>query len=152
MFYNKDGFSNIMARVVNPNEPGKTRSLLMKSLAAAVRELSGREGGGEERRDIGVFVMLTLAAIKRTVEGTVSAWEKRDYWVKADRFRQEWGWVDRSLDRISQIVQEERWDDLDDPADEIRGRTDEISVSKKLAAARPWKGSWNAMKERQEIQ
>ena len=140
-----------MARVVNPNEPGKARSLLMKSLAAAVRELSGSNGGGEERRDIGVFVMITLNGIHRTVEQTVSAWEKRDYWVKADRFRQEWVWVDRSLGRISQVVREGRWDDLDDLASEIRGRTDEISVSKKLASSRPWKGYWNAMKERQEI-
>ena len=34
-----------------------------------------------------------LEAIDESIEQSVAAWEKRGYWLKADRFRQEWRWA-----------------------------------------------------------
>ena len=43
---------------------------------------------------------------------TTDAWEKRDYYVKADRFRLEWEWVTPAARRLEALAREGRWQDL----------------------------------------
>ena len=43
--------------------------------------------------DLVAFIALALLEIDANIEKTVAPWEKRDYWVKADRFRMQWGWA-----------------------------------------------------------
>ena len=43
-------------------------------------------------RDLAAFIAISLEKIFETVETSVVAWEKKGYWVKADRFRLEWEW------------------------------------------------------------
>ena len=38
-------------------------------------------------------MVLALEEIAVSIDVSVQAWEKRDYWVKADRFRMEWEWA-----------------------------------------------------------
>ena len=38
-------------------------------------------------------MVFMLRGIAETIETTTTAWENRDYYVKADRFRMEWEWA-----------------------------------------------------------
>ena len=88
----------LMSRVINPNAPGKERNRLKRATALALRELMVESEPNEKTRDLVAFITLALEGISETVDVTTTAWEKRDYWIKADRFRLEWEWAGR-LDR-----------------------------------------------------
>jgi len=82
-----------LSRVINPNVPGKDRARYKKGIALALRELM-KEGEPNARTlDIVAFIALAMEGIDKTVDLTTSAWEKRNYWLKADRFRREWEWA-----------------------------------------------------------
>jgi hypothetical protein len=38
-------------------------------------------------KDLVAFIVLSLQEINNTIDSSVEAWEKRGYWIKADRFR-----------------------------------------------------------------
>ncbi|MDP3184343.1 MAG: hypothetical protein Q8M58_03625, partial [Anaerolineales bacterium] len=82
-----------MGRLINPDSAGKERTRLTKAVALAVRELAQQTGPGAESRDLAAFIALALAVIAGTIDVSVTAREKRGYWVKADRFRMDWAWA-----------------------------------------------------------
>ena len=43
-------------------------------------------------KDLVAFVILALREIAAGIEKSVTAWEKRGYWVKADKYRMDWEW------------------------------------------------------------
>jgi hypothetical protein len=42
---------------------------------------------------LAAYCLEQLHALEALTETTTSAWEKRGYWMKADRYRMEWRWV-----------------------------------------------------------
>ncbi len=53
---------------------------------------------------MGAFIFAHLKAISNSVDQTALAWEKRDYWVKADTFRRQWSWVEKPLQNLEEIL------------------------------------------------
>ncbi len=82
-----------MSRVINTNGTGKERNTFTRGIVAALRELMKQKEPDAHSYDLVAFIGLSLVAIDANVEQSVKAWEKRDYWVKADRFRMEWSWA-----------------------------------------------------------
>ena len=75
---------------IRGNESGTTlRNRLSKSIVQALRLLMQKPAPDAESRDLAAYIVLALEKIAESVETTASAWEKRDYWLKADHFRQE---------------------------------------------------------------
>ena len=83
-----------MSRVINPETAGKQRKLLLRSVVVAIRELMKQESQDDLSRDLASFIAITLMKIYETVNVSVAAWENRNYWVKADRYRMEWVWTE----------------------------------------------------------
>ena len=83
-----------MGRVIHLERAGKERNRLARQVLTAIRLLGQQEGIDERTRDLAAFVGLALEDLFATVDPTVEAWEKRGYWVKADRYRMEWRWTD----------------------------------------------------------
>ena len=84
-----------MSRIINPDGAGKERTRLTKEVVLAIRELMRQTQPDEHSRDLAAFIILALEQINSTVETSVVAWEKRGYWVKADRYRMDWIWADQ---------------------------------------------------------
>ncbi len=82
-----------MSKIINTESAGKNRNLLVKSVVVALRELLKQTDTGEETRDITAYISIALKSIADTVDESVAAWEKRGYWVKAERFRMDWEWT-----------------------------------------------------------
>ena len=82
-----------MSRVIQTEGVGKQRQTLMRALALAVRELMHRGVIDAQTRDLVAFLVLALEDITQNIDDTVKAWEKRGYWLKADRFRLDWEWT-----------------------------------------------------------
>ena len=74
-----------MSRVINPDSAGKQRVQLTKAIVLSIRELAHQKDTGAETRDLAAFISSALKTISEGIDASVTAWEKRDYWIKADK-------------------------------------------------------------------
>ncbi len=131
-----------MSRVVNPNNGGRQRSHLMKSMAMALRVMAEKREIDEEGRDIAAFLIVALDEIWRSVNQSALAWEKRDYWVKADQFREQWRWVDRLAEQLKDALNSQSWDELVRGLTLLATKMGGVAIPKRMPTPRPWSGAW----------
>ena len=137
-----------MSRVINLESAGKERTRLSKAVALAVRELAQQTEPGAEARDLAAFIALALAIIAETIDTSVAAWEKRDYWVKADRFRMEWAWAGLLAPKMRSAVLAGDWGTVAQVAAQVAQRLNKITVPPGHRLGRPWVGAWEELKKR----
>jgi len=135
-----------LGRVIHLERAGKERNRLARLVLTAIRLLGQQEGINLRTRDLAAFVGLALGDLYATVDPSVEAWEKRGYWLKADRYRMEWMWADTLGKKMRSAVLDEDWGVVAMTSAEIAGRLAKVEVLKKLAGEEPWVGSWNKLK------
>ena len=89
-----------MSRVINSESAGKDRTRLTKVVVIAIRELLRQKEPSDLSRDLIACILMSLDGIYETVDASVEAWEKRGYWLKADRFRMDWQWTKLLADQM----------------------------------------------------
>jgi hypothetical protein len=134
-----------LSRVINPNAPGKERNRLKRGIALALRELMKTQETNARTRDIVAFIVLALDGIEKTVDVTTTAWEKRDYWIKADRFRREWEWAGRLVDEMRPIVLAQDWDKIAPFAANLYQYVGNEKISDRHRMGQPWLGAWEEL-------
>jgi hypothetical protein len=74
------------------------------------------------------------------VKATVIAWEKRGYWIKADRFMAEWAWVERMRIKVEAAL--ERSEDWPDPKlhHQLEQHLGDVTLPARMRNKRPWIG------------
>jgi len=137
-----------LSRIINPDSAGKERTRLTKAVVLAIRELAQQSGPGPESRDLAAFIALALFVVSETIDVSVAAWEKRGYWVKADRFRMEWGWAGRYADQMRQALLAEDWTSVAQLAAQIAQKLNKVVVSPRHRLGHPWLGAWEELKKR----
>jgi len=140
-----------MSRVINPNSAGKERTRLTRAVALAVRELaktnpSENAGQLNEAHDLAAFISLALEIVSETIEVSVVAWEKRNYWVKADKFRMEWRWSGKLSAEMREAALKDDWPSVAQIAMQVAVKLQKIKISDKHRMGRPWEGSWEKLK------
>ena len=98
-----------MGRVINPETAGKERTQLLRAVVLAVREMALQKEADAKTRDLAAFISFALQSIYETIDLSVAAWEKRGYWVKADRFRMDWDWTQRLGITMKTALLNEDW-------------------------------------------
>lgn len=93
-------------------------------------------------KDVSAFIILGLKEIVDSVDQSASAWEKRDYWLKADKFRLDWIWAEHSLRQLSHALEAEDWGELAAGLGALAGHISEIKVPQKMKTSRPWVGAF----------
>jgi hypothetical protein len=119
---------------------------LSKATVIAIRELIRQDGIDNQTRDLAAFIALSTDAISKTIEPSVVAWEKRGYWVKADRFRLEWGWAETLGSKMRTATLEEEWPTVAMTAAQIAEKLNNVTVSERHRMGTPWVGAWNKLK------
>jgi hypothetical protein len=137
-----------LSRIINPDSVGKERTRLSKCVVLAVRELAQQTGPGAESRDPAAFIALALEAIAGTIDVSVAAWEKRGYWVKADRFRMDWAWAGVYASVLRHAVLAEDWGSVAQAAAQVAQRLNRITVPPGHRLGTPWVGAWKALKSK----
>jgi hypothetical protein len=99
-------------------------------------------------RDLLAFIVLALEGIDKTVELTTSAWEKRDYWIKADKFRLEWEWAGRTAKELTVVILEDNWDEIPKIAIKIYQHVEDETISKNHRMGKPWTGAWDEFNQK----
>ena len=136
-----------MGRVINPNSAGKQRKQLLHITAIATRELLTKTNLDLEVRDLAAFISFSLGAIYSSIEPTVSAWEKRGYWVKADRFRSEWSWADSLGKSMAQAICSGDWEEVQNIAGKVRTKLAKEKISNTHRYGMPWVGAWDKLRD-----
>ena len=141
-----------MGRVVNPDGVGKQRDRLMKAVTFALRELAGRQKIDDTTRDLVAFLALALNEIHATIDVTCLAWEKRDYWLKADQFRREWAWAGRTAEKLERVVLGDDWANLPALMVDLSKHLEKVNLPKRNTLGTPWVGAHAKLKLEREVE
>jgi len=131
-----------MSRIIKTDSTGKQRSQLTRATAVALRQLSQQTDLGDEARDLAAFIALALRSIHEGIDSSVSAWEKRGYWVKADRFRMEWAWADIIATRLTEAILKDDWPTVAQLSVQAAQRLHKVQVSGTNRIGKPWQGAY----------
>ena len=93
-----------MGRIIHTTNPTRLRNLAIKKMIAVIRECLRSPQSDAGLFEVGASLTVPLQEIWESVDHSAAAWEKRDYWLKADAFRRQWSWVDKSLAGIKASV------------------------------------------------
>jgi hypothetical protein len=75
----------------------------------------------------------------------VEAWEKRDYWVKADKFRMEWMWSGQYADKMKVAIFTDDWGTIAMLIPQIAQKFSKIEVSDNHRLGKPWVGAYEQL-------
>ena len=135
-----------MSRVINPESAGKERPRLTKAIVLAVRELSKQSQVTQDTKDLAAFIALALQSISDGIEVSVIAWEKRDYWVKADKFRMEWMWAGQYAQKMKKAVLTDDWGTVVVVSIQIAQKFSKVAVSDNHRLGKPWVGAYKQLR------
>jgi hypothetical protein len=135
-----------LGRVINPETAGKERTRLTKAVVIAIREFMRQLQPDDNTRDLAAFISLALDAIAGTIDSSVGAWEKRGYWVKADRFRMDWAWSSRLAGNMRQAVLAEDWMKVAQTAAQVAERLNGVRIPQRHRMGTPWVGAYRKMR------
>jgi len=138
-----------LSRVINPESAGKERIQLTKAIVLAVRELAKQAEVTNEAKDLAAFIALALKSISEGIDISVAAWEKRDYWIKADKFRMEWMWTGQVADKMKVAIFTDDWGTIAMLMPQIAQKFSKIMVSDNHRLGKPWVGAYQQLTSRQ---
>lgn len=134
-----------MSRVINPDSVGKERTRLTKGIVLCIRELAKQAAVTPEAKDLAAYIALALQAIADGIDVSVAAWEKRDYWVKADKFRMEWMWAGLAAEKMKTAVLTDDWAAVAILMPQIASRFSNVIVSDNHRLGKPWAGAYTLL-------
>ena len=136
-----------MARVINTNTPGKRRSHLMRTIAEILRRLGQKQGVDDEVKDMVATIVLCLREIDETVTESIQAWEKRNYYKKADDFQEKWWWASQYAPGVEKIVRDGKWEDLPAVMMKLFPYFSDIEINKAMRGEKDWLGNYEKLME-----
>jgi len=136
-----------LTRIIKINGVGKQRKKLTREVVLAIRELMRLEEVNTQTRELAAFIALNLEAIYQTIDLTVAAWEKRDYWVKADRFRMEWAWSGKLAGEMGEAIRKDDWQAVALISAKAAQKLNKVQVPQRHRLGEPWLGAWEEFKK-----
>ena len=131
-----------MSRVISLDNPGSTRSQHRRTVAEALRRLSQKPQLDEEAKDLAALIVFSLHGIANTVDQTCDAWDKRDYYMKAERFREQWRWLEPLTDDLSAVIYENRWEQLPAILARLMPHFADVTIKQMTRSAKLWQGAY----------
>jgi len=133
---------------IKNQESGTTlRNRLSRGIVLAIRLLMEQGAPDDDSLDKIAFVVLALNKIAESVDASATAWEKRDYWVKADAFRMEWEWVLDSSERLKDALLAKDWAQIASELILVGQKLNKVQISPKNRIGEPWIGAYAALRK-----
>jgi hypothetical protein len=134
-----------LSRVINPENSGKERTKLTKSIVKAIRELMVQREPNLLTKDLAAYISIALMDIHKTVDVSVVAWEKRGYWLKADRFRLEWEWAELYSRQLKEATLNEDWGSVALLSAKVAQKIANTQIAPNNRLGEPWQGAWEKL-------
>ena len=139
-----------MSRIIKTESAGKDRNRLSREIVLAIRELLKKQQPDDQAYDMAAFITLSIRTIASGIDSSVVAWEKKDYWVKADRFRMEWAWTERLAGQMSQSLADEKWPEFIGLSIQAAGKLASVKVTDNNQLGTPWVGAWQVFRSQRQ--
>lgn len=127
-----------MSQVISPNTPGKERERLSKAIVITIRSYLRQNTQNADTKDMVAFIILALQEIAKGIDQSVIAWEKRGYWVKADKYRLEWQWTESFSDNLIFAFENKNFNELIEILLQIMAKFSNLKVSDRHRMGEPW--------------
>jgi hypothetical protein len=134
-----------LGRVINLHGVGKERKQLVRAIVLALKHLNQQNEPDENTRDIVAFICLALQAVYNSIDESVAAWEKRGYWLKADRFRLEWAWTDMLGENLRKALLDDDWTAIALAIAQIGEKLKNEKQPQRIRSGIPWRGAWEQL-------
>lgn len=134
-----------MGRVINTEGAGQQRTYHMRTGAELLCHLSQKETLDSEARDMLATLVFSFRAIEEGIEQSASAWEKRDYYLKADELRRRWDWSGRAESDLEAVLIQERWNDVPAVMASLFPHLSEVTVTKFMRKEKDWAGAYGRL-------
>lgn len=135
----------ILSRVINLNSPGKVRNRNMRTIAEIIRRAGGKATIDAETQDMTAALVFLLRDVHESAMVTVEAWEKRGYWLKADRFIREWEWSAEMAANLEDVIRHEAWDLMPRLLAGLIPHTANIQVKNMTRSPDIWRGAYQKL-------
>lgn len=130
-----------MSRIIHTENPTKIRNQNRRSIAEILRRLSQKTDIDDEARDMAAMLVFLLKEIHEGVEQAARAWEKRDYWMKAERFLREWAWAGETAANLDDVLRHDALDLLPELMADLLPRFADIQLKTMTRTADLWRGA-----------
>jgi hypothetical protein len=117
----------------------------MRTIAEILRRLGQKQGVDDEARDMLATVVFCLREIDETITESIQAWEKRNYYKKADDFQEKWWWASQYAPRVEKLVRSESWGDLPDLMMKMFPHFADIEINKSMRSEKDWQGNYDKL-------
>ena len=131
-----------MSRVITIDGPGTVRNRHRRTIAEALRRLSQNPQLDDEAKDLAALIVFSLHGMADTVDRTTDAWEKRYYFLKAERFREQWRWLEPTADELSGVIHEGQWDQLPSALAGLMPHFADIRIKQMTRKPTLWQGTY----------
>jgi hypothetical protein len=131
-----------MSRVISIDGPGKVRNRHRRTIAETLRRLSQKVQLDDEAKDLAALIVFSLHGMADTVDRTTDAWEKREYFLKAERFREQWRWLEPTADELSGVINEGQWDQLPSVLAGLMPHFADIRIKQMTRKPTLWQGAY----------
>ena len=102
----------------------------------------------QNTRDLAAYIVLGLEDIYKSIDVSVLAWEKRGYWVKADRFRIDWEWTLQFSKQMKEALLKEDWAQVALMAAKTAQRFNNVKIPVNNRIGEPWVGAYKHLQEK----
>ncbi|MGB9673209.1 MAG: hypothetical protein ACPL3P_03655 [Anaerolineales bacterium] len=133
-----------MSRIIRTQNNAINRKRALRLIQDAIVEYNNNIA---DIKDIAAYIVVLLEEIYKSVEITSAAWEKRDYWLKADRFRQEWRWAQEYKEQLIQVLNDENWKRVGEILIDLNKKIGEDSNGNNRKKKINYAGSWDRFKQ-----
>ncbi|RMF32330.1 MAG: hypothetical protein D6759_08610 [Chloroflexi bacterium] len=134
-----------MGRIIHTQSPAQIRNYHRRTIAELLRHLSQKPQVDEETKDMAALLVYSLREIGQVNERAAQAWERRDYWLKADRFRREWAWVGQMAEDLEDVLRHQAWDLLPRLLMDLLPRFADIKVTRLTRSPELWRGAYERL-------
>jgi len=135
-----------LSRYINPETGGKERARLTKMIVLAIRELMSQTSVTDTSYDLVAFIILALEDVYQTIDSSVAAWEKKGYWLKADKYRLDWEWSDSFARSLKEALKKEDWGSIALKSAQIAQKLGDIQISARHRLGAPWVSAYAKLK------
>jgi hypothetical protein len=99
-----------MSRITHiDGTPTQQRNAIRRTIAEILRRLLDKKSIDAETKDMLAFIVFGLRNMDASIDQSATAWEKRDYYLKADQLRREWLWLPDTAKRLEDILRADDW-------------------------------------------
>ena len=135
-----------MSRIVSVDgTPTQQRNAIRRTIAEILRHLMEKKTVDAEAKDMLSFIVFGLRSMDQSIDSSASAWEKRDYYVKADQFRREWLWLPDTANRIDEMIRSNDWATMPLELAGLASRFSDVRIATFTKSPTLWQGAYKKL-------